>query len=147
MGKTQNVSAASSASSAAARKKPDEGLAAADAEQDGNEHLVRDLARVRAKFAMDAPPGVPSLKKAWMSEVGLEEYEAEFVDTVADCLGAGLSLQAALTCWDSGDLAADAPNYREAAASEEGEDEDGQATYVLPVRPRRPTGGHRFLVR
>jgi hypothetical protein len=34
----------------------------------------------------------------------MEEDEAEFIDAVADCLGVGLSLDAALTCWDSGGL-------------------------------------------
>jgi len=34
----------------------------------------------------------------------MEEDEAEFIDAVADCLGVGLSLDAALNCWDSGGL-------------------------------------------
>lgn len=103
------------------------------------EHLRRDLARVRAKFAMDTPPGAPSLTGAWMSEMAVEEDEAEFVDTLADCLGAGLSLQDALTCWETGDLAAD---DADAAAAEE-----EQTVRIVPALPRRPTGGHRLLVR
>ena len=90
----------------------------------------------------DAPPGQPSLTRAWMSEVAVEEYEAEFVDTVADCMGAGLSLQDALTCWDTGHLALD-----DAEDSEAGNADDESTPYILPVPRRRPTGGHRLLVR
>ena len=46
-----------------------------------------------------------SLDDAWMSPTAaMEEDEAEFIDAVADCLGVGLSLDAALNCWDSGGL-------------------------------------------
>ncbi len=106
---------------------------------DVQEHLTRDLARVRAKFGMDPPPGSPSLTKAWMSDAPVEEDEAEFVDTLADCLGAGLSLQDALTCWDTGDLASD---------DSDGAAADDELTVAIPpIVPRRPTGGHRLLVR
>lgn len=110
---------------------------------DVHEHLRRDLARVRARFAFDPPPGAVKLTGAWMSETGLEEYEAEFVDTVADCLCAGLSLNDALTCWDGGDLVADAADESELGAAD-----DEPVSPPLPtIVPRRPTGGHRLLVR
>lgn len=112
-------------------------------QDDVNEHLTRDLARVRAKFSMDAPPREPWLKTAWMSEVPLEEYEAEFVDTVADCLGAGMSLQDALTCWDTGDLVAEPEEEVDGASAD-----DEPALVVAPTPPsRRPSSGHRVLVR
>jgi hypothetical protein len=106
---------------------------------DVREHLTRDLARVRAKFGMDPPPGSPSLTKAWMSDAPVEEDEAEFVDSLADCLGAGLSLQDALTCWDTGDLASD--------ESEITAPDDEPTVVIARAVPRRPTGGHRLLVR
>jgi hypothetical protein len=121
-----------------ARVGPQEGV---DLERvlDEKEHLTRDLARVRAKFGMDPPPGSPSLTKAWMSDAPVEEDEAEFVDTLADCLGAGLSLQDALTCWETGDLASDDSQTAPA---------DDELTVAIPrIVPRRPTGGHRLLVR
>jgi hypothetical protein len=58
------------------------------------EHLTRDFARVRARFGMDPALAPRSL-------------EAEFVDTLADCVGAGLPLESALTSWDTGTLVAD----------------------------------------
>ena len=101
-----------------------------------------DLERVLdelGKFGMDPPPGSPSLTKAWMSDAPVEEDEAEFVDTLADCLGAGLSLQDALTCWETGDLASDDSQTAPA---------DDELTVAIPrIVPRRPTGGHRLLVR
>ena len=112
---------------------------------DVNEHLSRDLARVRAKFSMDAPPGQPTLTRAWMSEVPLEEYEAEFVDTVADCLGAGLSLQDALSCWDTGDLVADVADESDITGADDDSSPSPSPTLAAP--PRRPAGGHRLLVR
>lgn len=120
---------------------------------DVNEHLRRDLARVRARFAMDAPlaapPGESCLKGAWMSEMPLEEAEAEFVDTVADCVGAGLSLDDALTCWESGGLAADSGD-EDADAEEDGEVaalEERAPAQPSAVVPRRRGTGHRLLVR
>jgi len=71
------------------------------------EHLTRDFARVRARFGMDHALAHRSLDAAWTTDVIEEEDEAEFVDTLADCMGAGLSLETALTSWDTGTLAAD----------------------------------------
>jgi hypothetical protein len=105
------------------------------------EHLTRDLARVRAKFGVDPALAPTSLAGAWMSETSLEEAEAEFVDTVADCLGAGLSLDDALTCWDTGDLASESEDSAAADAEEDA---------VVPVvqqAARTTSGGHRHLMR
>lgn len=110
-----------------------------DLHGDVNEHWTRDLARVRARFAMDPPPGFPSLTEAWRSDAPVEEHEAEFVDALADCLGAGLSLQDALTCWETGDLAAD--------DSDPLASDDEAPPGITPVAPRHPRGGHRLLVR
>jgi|GEM_PF-7067356 len=71
------------------------------------EHLTRDFARVRARFGMDLALAPRSLDAAWTTDVIAEEDEAEFVDTLADCVGAGLPLESALTSWDTGTLVAD----------------------------------------
>lgn len=72
---------------------------------DATERLTIELARLRAKFGADPATAGTSLDDAWMSPTAaMEEDEAEFIDAVADCLGVGLSLDAALTCWDSGGL-------------------------------------------
>lgn len=126
---------------ASAEDNPDAVAADVDSISDVKEHLRRDLARVRAKFSMDAVPGERSFTRAWMSDRPIEEYEAEFVDTMADCLGAGLSLGDALTCWDSGDLASDP------ADGSDGMLADDEPASVSPVVPRRPTGGHRVFIR
>jgi hypothetical protein len=65
-----------------------------------------ELARVRARFGLD-PANPPLLSaRAWTSPSGaVEEDEAEFVDALADCLSAGLSLGAAVETWASGALA------------------------------------------
>jgi hypothetical protein len=84
------------------------------------ERLTIELARLRAKFGTD--PAVPraSFDDAWMSPTAaMEEDEAEFIDAVADCLGVGLSLDAALTCWDTGGLF-----YDDSDAEDSSEDED-----------------------
>jgi hypothetical protein len=118
-----------------------DGMAAADPA----EHLTRDLARVRAKFGVDPALAGRSLAAAWKSETPLEEDEAEFVDAVADCLVAGLSLDDALNCWDNGDLAYE--------ASEDGSGADGDPdredeTVPIPLpAPRRSSTAHRVLVR
>ena len=64
---------------------PDEPMAAA-------ERLVKQLAQVRSKFALDpVQDAQQALADAWMSPSAVrEEDEAEYVDAVADCLGAGL---------------------------------------------------------
>jgi hypothetical protein len=72
---------------------------------DATERLTIELARLRAKFGADPAIAGTSLEDAWMSPTAaMEEDEAEFIDAVADCLGVGLSLDAALNCWDSGGL-------------------------------------------
>lgn len=114
-----------------------------DAAMGAAEHLTRDLERVRSKFGVDPALGRRSLASAWMSETSQEEYEAEFVDTVADCLGAGLSLDDALTCWETGDLATDAVEDAVAGESDEDVRVAGLASRV--VRP--PSGHHRVFVR
>jgi hypothetical protein len=126
------------------RGKGKAGGASSDAEavMDTAEHLTRDLARVRAKFGMDPALAPRSLAAAWQSETLLEEDEAEFVDTVADCLGAGLSLEDALNCWDTGDLAYDAEDQ----AAGDLEDESLALAGHIPVA-RHVFAGHRLLVR
>ena len=99
------------------------------------EHLARQLARVRSKFGMDPAATRRSFKDAWVSPTVLEEDEAEFIDAVADCLGAGLPLEAALTCWDTGELARDASD-----------DEDETTDVIAPYVPH-VSMGRRLLVR
>lgn len=114
----------------------------AEAAMNAAEHLTRDLARVRAKFGMDPALAPRSLAAAWTTETVMEENEAQFVDTVADCLGAGLSLEDALTCWDTGDLAYDAAAEMAAA------DLDDEPIVLGPPPVARPaSGAHRVLVR
>jgi hypothetical protein len=113
---------------------------------DPEEHLTRDLARVRAKFGADPVVAGRSLASAWKSEALVEEDEAEFVDTVADCLGAGLSLDDALTCWDTGDLVYQAGGLE----SDDGGVSDGELDEPTPIAqpvPRRPSTAHRVFVR
>jgi hypothetical protein len=75
---------------------------------DAAEHLVIELARLRAKFSADPAVEGASLDDAWTSPTAaMEEDEAEFLDAVADCLGVGLSLDEALDCWDAGGLVSD----------------------------------------
>lgn len=110
------------------------------------EHLSRDLARVRANFGADPVLAGRSLEMAWKSEAAVEEDEAEFVDTVADCLGAGLSLEDALSCWDTGDLVYQAADHE----VDEGGAGEGDADDTVPIvqpPPRRSPAGHRVLVR
>ncbi|MES1205286.1 MAG: hypothetical protein ABUS79_05055 [Pseudomonadota bacterium] len=115
------------------------------------EHLSRDLARVRAKFGVDPALAPRSLDAAWMTETAVEEDEAEFVDTVADCLGAGLSLDDALTCWDTGGLATvaigDGTAWGDADADGDADsDADTDSAPLWLGRPRG-AGAHRVLVR
>ena len=108
-----------------------------DEPMDASERLVKELARVRAKFAMDPADPSERLAEAWTSPTAaMEEDEAEFVDAVADCLGAGLPLEAALSCWDSGEL----------AYEEDSDDEDGPPAQQVFAAHHAP-GGRRFLVR
>jgi hypothetical protein len=105
------------------------------------EHLSRDFARVRARLAVDPALVGRSLAAAWTTDV-MQEDEAEFVDTLADCMGAGLSLETALTGWDSGTLASEPMD--DALAADE--DEVGDA-YVAVALAHRQTGARRVLVR
>lgn len=96
---------------------------------DAAERLTRELARLRAKFGADPAIASKSLDDAWTSPTAaMEEDEAEFIDAVADCLGVGLSLDAALTCWDSGGLL-----YDEAGDEAGGEDGDEGDSSSLPA--------------
>ena len=73
----------------------------------GEAETVRaELARLRARFGVD--PAIPRqfLDEAWNAPSGsLEEDEAEFADAMADCLSAGLPIDAAVAFWISGSLA------------------------------------------
>jgi hypothetical protein len=104
---------------------------------DASERLVKELARVRAKFAMDPADPSERLAEAWTSPTAaMEEDEAEFVDALADCLGAGLPLEAALSCWDSGEL----------AYEEDGDDDEGPPALQVFAAHHSP-GSRRFFVR
>lgn len=115
--------------------------AGADAAIEAAEHLTRDLARVRANFGVDPTLAPRSLAGAWTSPTDVtEEGEAEFVDAVADCLGVGLSLEAALDCWDNGDL------FYDAAEDSAAVDDEGGAM-VVPVASAKHAPGRRLFVR
>ena len=105
------------------------------------ERMVRELARVRAKFGMDPTDAREPLAEAWMSPTAaMEEDEAEFVDAVADCLGAGLPLEAALACWHNDELA---------QADEDGAEDDETSPHpVLTIlAAHHPPAGRRLFVR
>ncbi|HEY8926395.1 MAG TPA: hypothetical protein VIU64_18565 [Polyangia bacterium] len=106
------------------------------------EHLQQDFAKVRAKVAIDPVLASRSFSAAWTTDVMEDEDEAEFVDAVADCLGAGFSLESALTGWDNGTLAAD--GSEEASLFDES-DRDDEATPSFPPR-HTPTGGRRIVI-
>jgi hypothetical protein len=80
-----------------------------EAEPIDTEITVRsELARVRARLGVDPAISPLDLSQAWASPTGtIDEDEAQFVDTLADCLSVGLPLDAAFTSWMSGDLAGD----------------------------------------
>jgi hypothetical protein len=107
---------------------------------DATERLTIELARLRAKFGADPAIARASLDDAWMSPTAaMEEDEAEFIDAVADCLGVGLSLDAALTCWDSGGLL-----YDDQADGELDEvDDDGERPLAAVTAHHHPHGGGR----
>lgn len=108
-----------------------------DEPMNDGERMVRELARVRAKFGMDPTDAREPLAEAWMSPTAaMEEDEAEFVDVVADCLGAGLPLEAALSCWQSGELAYEAGGD---------DDEDTPALAILSAH--HAAHGRRLVVR
>ena len=97
---------------------------------DAAERLSIELARLRAKFGADPAIARASLDDAWMSPTAaMEEDEAEFIDAVADCLGVGLSLDAALTCWDTGGLFYD----EDEAADDAEESDEGAAPSLTSV--------------
>ena len=111
----------------------------ADTQIDAAERLSVELARLRAKFGADPAASRISLEDAWMSPpVGMEEDEAEFVDAVADCLGAGLSLDAALTCWNRGELLYD--------ANDDEADETAELLLPLAAAHHSPATGRRLIV-
>ena len=115
--------------------------AAQDAAIECAEHLSRDFARVRARIGLDPVLAGRSLAAAWTADV-MEEDEAEFVDTVADCMGAGLSLESALTGWDTGTLVVD--------DSDDGGDGDDDATapgLVVAIAQRSSRALRRVYVR
>jgi hypothetical protein len=132
----------------------DDGTAkAVDEPMDAAERLVKELARVRAKFGMDPTDARELLAEAWMPPTAaIEEDESEFVDAVADCLGAGLPLEAALSCWDSGELAYEAsadeedapPGLEMIAAVSQAQ---AQALGNAHAHPHGPPSGRRLLVR
>ena len=108
-----------------------------------NERLTIELARLRAKFGADPATAGSSLDEAWMSPTSaMEEDEAEFIDAVADCLGVGLSLDAALNCWDSGGL------FYDETEGEDTEAEDAPAVSLPAVvaHPHAHVTGRRLLV-
>ncbi|HVR61989.1 MAG TPA: hypothetical protein VMU50_08825 [Polyangia bacterium] len=117
------------------------GTAAGEAMNDG-ERLARELARVRAKFGMDPTDAREPLAEAWMSPTAaMEEDEAEFVDAVADCLGAGLPLEAALSCWHNDELA-------QTDEDPGGDDDDGAAHPTLTIlAAHHAAAGRRLVIR
>lgn len=103
------------------------------------ELLSVELARLRARSAVDPTVAGRSLAPAWIgAAAGVEDDEAEFLDAMADCLGAGLSLDTALACWHTGDLAYD---------PESDTDDDALDAATAPVTPHHPGTGRRLLVR
>jgi hypothetical protein len=106
------------------------------------EHLSRDFARVRARLAVDPAFAGRSLAAAWTTDV-MEGDEAEFVDAVADCMGAGLSLETALTGWDLGALATE-PIQDTVAADEE---DPSESTVSIAMGHQQAPGSRRVFVR
>lgn len=111
---------------------------------DEAEHLQQDLARVRARGVTDPALASRSLSGAWTTDV-LEEDEAEFVDAVADCLGAGFSLDSALTGWDMGTLAAE--GLEEASLFDDDTERDDETIIAARGIERRqaPSGRRLFI--
>lgn len=113
------------------------------------ERLTIELARLRAKFGADPAIARASFDDAWMSPTAaMEEDEAEFIDAVADCLGVGLSLDAALTCWDSGGLFYDDDQEADADAEEAGDDAAPAAVAAAQhhAHPTAHPTGRRLVV-
>jgi hypothetical protein len=132
----------------ASSKTGDASAASADTPDDGSyevasvdEQLGVELARLRARSAVDPAIATRSLAPAWNgSAAGVEDDEAEFLDAMADCMGAGLSLRNALDCWHAGDLAYD-PDENAADADEAGFEG------AVPEPPHHAAGTRRLLVR
>jgi hypothetical protein len=107
----------------------------ADVRIDATERLTIELARLRAKFGADPAIAETSLDDAWMSPTAsMEEDEAEFIDAVADCLGVGLSLDAALNCWDSGGL------FYDDGDADDGDDASDASVPVVVAHHTHATG-------
>ena len=123
----------------------------AEPRMDAEEHLAIELARLRAKFGVDPAASAATLDDAWAPPTApTEEDEAEFIDAVADCLGVGLSLDAALDCWDAGGLCDEA-----AGGDEESDAQDPDRIDLASLEPSRPhpppaphprPGGRRLLI-
>jgi len=137
--------------------KPDDlGDGGGEPRMDAAEHLVVELARLRAKFSVDPAAGQATLDDAWSSPATpIEEDEAEFIDAVADCLGVGLSLDAALDCWDAGGLCDEAAGGDEESDAQDSETQDPDKIHLASLQPSRPRppsapharpGGRRLLI-
>jgi hypothetical protein len=112
-----------------------------DAQAEAAERLTVQLARLRANFGADPATARASFDGAWTPPTAaMEEDEAEFIDAVADCMGAGLPLDAALECWDGGRLC-----YDEDAASSGGEEDDARESFVAEAHHAHP-GARRLLM-
>lgn len=111
------------------------------------ERLTNELARLRSKFGVDPAIARASFEDAWMSPTAtMEEDEAEFIDAVADCLGVGLSLDAALVCWDTGGLSYDGEQAQSEEDEEEEEDEAVTRTPMAVAAIHHHLGGRRLLI-
>jgi len=120
-----------------------EGASGGDDEINAAEHLQQDFAKVRAKVAVDPLLAARSFSAAWTTDVIEEEDEAEFIDAVADCLGAGFSLESALTGWDNGTLAAEAGE--EGTLFDDEPERDDEAPLAFSSR-HRPPKGRRIII-
>jgi hypothetical protein len=109
------------------------------------EHLARALARVRARFGVDPATALAGLASAWQEPLAsdVEEDEAELVDAMADCLGAGFTLDEALSCWDAGQLVDDRADE---PTDEPADDKETPATLVV-LDAAVHASGRRVLVR
>jgi hypothetical protein len=108
----------------------------ADTEPTDIEITVRsELARVRARLSVDPAVSPLDLSKAWTSPSGMiDEDEAQFVDTLADCLSVGLPLNAAFTSWMSGDFVLD-------------DETEEYPENTITVSEMRQPARHRIVVR
>jgi hypothetical protein len=107
---------------------------------DVEERLSVELARLRANFGADPAVALVSFDGAWTAPTAaMEEDEAEFIDVVADCLGVGLSLDAALAYWDARGSSA------EDTEDDEGNDGDHEAGDLSPSAAHRAAPSARRL--